>query len=616
MRHAKLGHSAALLGPFDPVLLFALALALVFSLYGIRWGRVECWNRDDMAMRGISGLRPGTYEKPPFHTYLNHVLVIWPLDAVEAVGTSLAGEKVNLNETKLLQSRLIVVGMYLATIALAYWIGHQCFGKNAARIIALLFATSAGFIEYDHFLSCDSPLLLWMLLAFFFAHRVALHGDAVSYALAGFFTGIATATKYNGLVVGIAIPVAHLFGSYLRHHPERRIPPRDVQITRTASSTLLRSARNDRRWGARNFVLAMFMVPVGFIAGAPAAPFQWRKFITDFAYNAKVTPHYAGQASGHGYIDFLGRFPEILGWPGMCLIAAGATISLGIVLWRRQPRTPSTICFALAASVWVLYFSYIGSFPRMETRFVLPAIPFLILMAGPLFQTLSARPAWTLACLSPLFVYNAICSLSIGYRLNDDPRLAAQRWIEQRAATGSHLVIESSGTSPRWLKLAAVRGIERELAHPAKRRTPTGNVLDLRLPEVNGRSELFGRIFGNESWVQRYARRTEGDPNMRLFTRSELAKRNPEVIAVHSADYEVPIPRVRNYYHDLLSGNAGYEIALDAVTTRPPRWVYPRHIDFLPGRMTLLTRQTKEPSSHLPAAPDQADGDRGQQQRY
>ena len=37
-----------------PVLAIALMLALVFSLYGIQWGRVECWNPDQVAPARIA----------------------------------------------------------------------------------------------------------------------------------------------------------------------------------------------------------------------------------------------------------------------------------------------------------------------------------------------------------------------------------------------------------------------------------------------------------------------------------------------------------------------------------------------------------------------------------
>jgi hypothetical protein len=559
LREAKPSRISAFVRPVDPVLVAALVLALLFSLYGIRWGRVECWNRDDMAMRGLSGLRPGTYEKPPFHTYLNHALVIWPLDAVESVASWVSGHKVKLNEAKLLESRLLIMGMFLATIALAYWISRQCFGKTAARAIALVFATSAGFIEYDHFLTCDSPLLLWMLVAFFFARRVALYGDTISYALAGFATGIATATKYNGLAVGITIPVAHLVG-----------------------------ANFGSRW--RQFLLAMIMVPAGFIAGAPAAPFQWRKLISDFTYNAAVTPHYGGQTGGHGYWKFLQQLPQILGWPGALLVCAAALVSLFLLLYRRDYRSPATVCFALACSVFLLYFAQIGAFARMETRFVLPAVPFLVLMCGPAFQTAGRARIPAFVFLVPLVIYNSICSLSIGYRLNRDGRLGAQTWIAQRASESGKLVIESSGTSPRWIKLREVHGSEIDLAHPERHRPLIGNVRDLRMPEVNRRVELFGKLFGQNSWVQQYARGAEGDANEKLFTLEALRKRNPDVITVHSTDYNVPSATVRKYYADLFHHQTGYAIVYSEATTEPPAWIYPRKIDFLEGRMTILAR--------------------------
>ena len=43
----------------DPAVAIVLLLALLFCLHGIFWGRVECWNRDQMALRDLAGLRPG-----------------------------------------------------------------------------------------------------------------------------------------------------------------------------------------------------------------------------------------------------------------------------------------------------------------------------------------------------------------------------------------------------------------------------------------------------------------------------------------------------------------------------------------------------------------------------
>src|SRR4029450_10118545 len=66
----------------DPLLVGALSLAFLFCLHGITWGRIECWNPDQVALRGLRALRPDSYGKPPFHTYLNHAFVVWPITAL------------------------------------------------------------------------------------------------------------------------------------------------------------------------------------------------------------------------------------------------------------------------------------------------------------------------------------------------------------------------------------------------------------------------------------------------------------------------------------------------------------------------------------------------------
>jgi hypothetical protein len=49
---------------------------------------------------------------------------------------------------------------------------------------------------------------------------------------------------------------------------------------------------------------------------------------------------------------------------------------------------------------------------------------------------------------------------------------------------------------------------------------------------------------------------------------------------------------VRRYYGDLLTGKFSYAIVFDADTPRAPKWIYPRTIDHLRGRITILQRKT------------------------
>jgi hypothetical protein len=187
----------------DPLLVAALSLAFLFCLQGITWGRVECWNRSQIAMGGLRALRPSDYMKPPFHTYVNHVFVVCPITAVMKIAIP----------AKLIGSRLVTIALYLGTIAVAYGFSRSSYGRLSAAIIAFAFATSAGFVAYAHYLTVDMPLLFWMLAALWAAYRLASDPSTRNYAIAGFLIGIATATKYNGVAVGIALLVAHFFAT-------------------------------------------------------------------------------------------------------------------------------------------------------------------------------------------------------------------------------------------------------------------------------------------------------------------------------------------------------------------------------------------------------------------
>ena len=194
----------------DRFLAMAL-LALVFSVNGIGWGRVEDWNRSSMGLGALGRLgMPRHYLKPPLHTFVTHIVVKAPIDCIEHAASFMLRKKQNFNAAKLVAARLLVVGLYLGTIVLAFEISRVFYGIFAARVIAFVFATSAGFSVYNHFLSCDSPLLFWMMLAFYFAARIIRDGQRIDYVMAGLLTGAATNAKYNGLAIGISL-VAGMF---------------------------------------------------------------------------------------------------------------------------------------------------------------------------------------------------------------------------------------------------------------------------------------------------------------------------------------------------------------------------------------------------------------------
>src|SRR6266480_4541822 len=517
----------------DPLLVAALSLAFLFCLQGITWGRVECWNRSQIALQSLRALRPGNYLKPPFHTYLNHVFVVGPITGALKIAQVPTERMKIANSAKLIGSRLVTIALYLGTIALAYGFSRRSYGRFSAVIIAFAFATSAGFITHAHFLTADMPLLFGMLAALWASYRLASAPTTRNYAVAGFLTGIAIATKYNGLAVGIALLVAHLFAT------------KGGSIRSIILSPQL--------------AIGLAMVLLGFLFGCPTMLYEPKKFWHDFIYNYTVTPRYSGQPDRANYLGAIGRIPEIVGIPGAISIAGLAILSCILILKRRDLSDAATRGFILSTAVFLLYILKIGTFPRTETRYVLPAIPFLILMIGPALQTCERRK-WILGLLVPVLIYNCLCSYLVGKRFNDDPRLQAQLWMVKNVPPGS--VVESSGTCPHWSQLPNFDAHEIHLGRTDEHIPPARDITDLRLPHMPGRVELFSKVFPD--WVQPLVAEKEGHPDQGLFTAATLKKRNPDYITVYSLDYDVRGETVSRYYGDLLTGKFPYAIVFDS----------------------------------------------------
>ncbi len=551
----------------DPWLAAILIAAVLFCLRGMGWGRVEDWNRDQMAMRDLDGLRPTFFQKPPFDTYLNHFVVLLPLQAAETITERFTGTKQEWNQVRLIGSRLLVLLLFLGTIVFGYVISMRFFGLLAARVSALFLGTSAGFVVSAHFLSCDSPLLFFLFASLFFAQRVVQRGKTGDYVWAGLLVGLTTATKYNGLATGILIPVAHWL---------------------SPNCTSFRRAFFDWR-----VILGVALEPIGFVMGNPYAVIESKRFLADFMYNYEVTPVYGGQ-HGYGYGLFLRQFSEILGWPGTIVLWVLVLASLAVIAnprWRRQERVAG---FLLTASFFVLYYLKIGAFARLPSRFVLPVVPFVILMAGPFLAQMEARRRWIYALLAPVICYNALCSAMVGQRFASDPRLTAQTWLLEHNTRGK--MIESSPRSPRWSKLETLDLVELKVGDPNLANVRPGRGVDLRMPSVTGRAELFGRILKGNRWVEA-ARLAEGEPNEKVFTQASLLQRHPDFVTVYAPDLKMPSAVAQKYYAQLLAERFPYSVSFDQDLPPVSHFFYPRKIDFLDGRIAILQRRHATPEN-------------------
>jgi hypothetical protein len=540
----------------DKILLAALLICFALSLYGIT---VKYNNPDQMAflplfLDGKLPFNPGWFDKPPFHTYFNYLLSVLPITTLsQTLGFSMQTEEL----LKTIWSRLLTKFMLLIAIGLLYHIARKSYGVLSARITALIAATTAGFIAYSHFLTVDIPVMFWMLVAFTFSHNILFERKLSSYLLAGFFTGIAAATKYNGVAIGFSIVVAHLLSS--RIESWNRIPWKGILFS-------------------KNLLAGLLMVPLGFLVGNPFALLDYPAFSSGFLYNYMVAPVYEGQ-TGHSFLRFFGRIIEIIGAPFFLISAIAFLVALaGLFFARVEWRKRATLLLCL--SVLIPYYIQFGLFPRLETRFVLPIIPLWFLVSGLLWETLQPHKVVFGVLVASLLVYNFVCSLSVGRRFLDDPRLQAETWVKDNMPVGS--TVEKDIYSPTWMYMPEVQA---EVTV---------------MPFVTGRERLFEVLFPDNEFINGTQEdQSRADEKIAWFSEAELTTRKPDYVVVNSLYYQrftQPgirrdlYPSMEEYFSSLLSENFSYQIVFDQESQNVPAWVYPQDIDFTHNRVTILVR--------------------------
>lgn len=519
----------------DSLLWLALVFCFGFSLIGAQWGRVEDWNPDQMAFRPVpNNLMVGDYLKPPLSTYVARLVVLNPVDIV--MNAILHTEKKIRLQVRVLGVRILTILHLCFAVALVYFSVRRCNGVTAASVIALIMGTSAGFVAYTHYGTADIPVIFWMTASFSCALHAVLSGRLVYAIAAGLLAGLSAACKYNGLGVAIAIPVFFLIQD------------------------------GPRAFLRNNLWLASLAVPIGFILGCPAVIFDRARFIQDFLYNLYTTPVYCGDISQAGYGLFLQAIPMIVGWPVSILLGGCVAASVLLLVWGRLKKE-EILLLAGALAVFGFYFLTIGRFPRMETRFVLPVVPFLLVAAVPAVSRINRKLLTAVVAL--LVAYNLVCCLFVGWRFWDSPRMDACRWAERNFKAGD--VVESAH-SPSW-----------ELLIPG--------VQVIHTPIFTGRTERFKKLFGENKVVAAGVGKYDADPSLEIFTRDALAKRNPDYVTFSS--FAVSFsgnPLVQQYYKDHIAQKLGYHIVYDRRWWLPPAWAYPTWLDFMAPEMFILKR--------------------------
>ena len=341
----------------DKILILSLVLGFLAGVQGFSWGKYDCLNLDKMAFQSLFDkkrlpFQPARYVKPPFYTYINHFVARIPAMTISSMffwKKSYQRYEIFLVVRTWL-ARTLNLAMFAACTISIFILVKKYYGLGSARIASVIFATSAGFVPYQVFLTTDLAVIFMMLASFLYAMKIIGAPNMKNSVLAGLLAGLACATKYNGLAVAAALPLAHLLACQSR-------------------SPLFEVIKRKSAW------VCGICVPLGFLIGNPYALFDWAKFRADFLYNYTVTPVYNGATSGTGYRRFFESFYEIFGVPGTYLIAFSFVLGLGFLLLNAR-KSKAWQLWLMAITVFALYTYKIGAFPELKHVLFCLQLPF------------------------------------------------------------------------------------------------------------------------------------------------------------------------------------------------------------------------------------------------
>jgi hypothetical protein len=120
------------------------------------------------------------------------------------------------------------------------------------------------------------------------------------------------------------------------------------------------------------------------------------------------------------------------------------------------------------------------------------------------------------------------------------------------------------------------------------------------MPFVDGRGRLFREVFPGDAFVNGTAeQQADADADVAWFTPDALAERAPDYVVVSSLLYGRFVtpgrrrelyPEMYAFFAALLAGETPYRIVFDERTDPVAAIAYPRAIDFLDNRATILQR--------------------------
>lgn len=303
------------------------------------------------------------------------------------------------------------------TIPLIFILTKNIFNKYTAIIASLLTTFTVSFIQTSHFSITENFLVFMAVLICFLSVKLLKTGRLRYYILCGILTGTVTATKTTALSLIIFPLTAHLL--LITKHP--------YNFVKRISFLFI-------------FLLISFII---FTIFSPYTFIKWGKFMESMRYES-------GVALGSLPVPYTLQFThttqynfqiENLLWqlgPISYLLIPSFLLILIILLKTKNNKLILLIFFPL------IYFLYVGLWHTKFIRFMLPILPFAIILISYLFFIIQKE----MKNLGKLFMFIFV-SFTIAWALaffsiytRKQTRIVASEWIYKNIPTNSKILGE------------------------------------------------------------------------------------------------------------------------------------------------------------------------------
>jgi hypothetical protein len=374
--------------------------------------------RQALAYGATRSLRPIMYEWPAFYSYvLLFIYGLWfllgKLLGIFKDVSNFAFIYIKSPGLFYVIGRLFNVVISTLTVILVYKIGKNFYNKSVGVLASLLLGFSPFYVLHSHWALVDTLMSFLGVCSFIFLYRFLYlqTSELKNYLLAGFFIGLAIATKFNIAVLILPFFLAHIF---------KKMDTKDKFLNKC-------------------LFLGVFMIIAGVFVGSPYCILDFKEYLRALQYTTAVV-----KFGAFGTV----RFDHWI-WLPKDLLKADLTIGfifiIGVIYCIFRKKRYDWLFLSAIISLYL----FTAKWQKADLHYITMVFPYMALMAACMLNDLYMhilRDKKGIACigLAILFIFPITKIIKNDLLLLEkDTRIQAKEWIESNIPSASKIAMYS-----------------------------------------------------------------------------------------------------------------------------------------------------------------------------